>query len=163
MYLTASRLTADAFSPYGEIVEHQGQDVRHMLTNPFSVVRADMTMGFTVNALKHQPLERVRVRTVERHPHCAQTFIPMVESRHLVVVALSDPDGTLSIPTLRAFITNGRQGVSYRKAVWHFAFTAIDSDSEVAVMLGTTGNEDDTEYTELDDDILIALAAQERS
>ncbi|MBV7483137.1 ureidoglycolate lyase [Bordetella sp. BOR01] len=161
MYLTASKLNAEAFSPYGEVVEHRGQAVRNTLSNPFSSAGPDMAWGFSVNLLSRQALDRIRVRTLERHPYSAQTFIPLVPSRHVVVVGLSDHAGKLSIPTLRAFITNGRQGISYKTAVWHFAFTAIDSDSEVAVILGKTGRDDDTEYTELDKDALIVPDRQE--
>lgn len=157
MYLTASRLCADAFAPYGEVVEHRGQAIRHPLANPFASLRPGMTLGFTVNLLGRQPLDGIRVRTLERHPHSAQTFIPLVPSRHVIVVALSDERGQLDIPTLRAFVTNGRQGISYRNAVWHYAFTAIDSDSEVAVILGKTGRDDDTEYTQLDTEALIVF------
>src|SRR3546814_16497699 len=63
-------------------------------------------LGFSVNLLNRQPLDHIRVRTLERHPHPAQTFIPLVPSRHVIVVGLSDSDGKLSVPTLRAFITN---------------------------------------------------------
>jgi len=157
MYLSASTLNADAFSQYGEVVENCGGTAKQPLATPFSATRPGMTLGFTVNRLHHQPLDGIRVRTLERHPHSAQTFIPLIPSRHVVVVGLSGSDGVLALPTLRAFVTNGRQGVSYRTGVWHYAFTAIDTDSQVAVILGKTGRDDDTEYTELDRDALVVL------
>jgi len=157
LHLTARALSADAFSQYGEVVENRDAVARKPLSTPFGSVRPGMTLGFTVNRLQRQPLEGVRVRTLERHPHSAQTFIPLAPSRHMVVVGLSDASGALALPTLRAFVTNGRQGVSYKTGVWHFAFTAIDADSQVAVILGRTGRDDDTEYTELDQDALVVL------
>ncbi|AOB25338.1 ureidoglycolate lyase [Bordetella bronchiseptica] len=157
MYLSASTLSADAFSQYGEVVENRGDTAKRPLSTPFGSARPGVTLGFTVNRLHRQPLDGIRVRTLERHPHSAQTFIPLVPSRHVIVVGLSGPDGALALPTLRAFVTNGRQGVSYRTGVWHYAFTAIDTDSQVAVILGKTGRDDDTEYTELDQDALVVF------
>lgn len=149
MHLTTHLLTSEAFAPYGEVVEHQGNDVRRRLQLPFASQADTLHYGFTVNKLAHRPLADIVVDTLERHPHSAQTFIPMVTGRHLVVVALSDANGALNPQSLKAFLTNGRQGVVYRPSVWHYAFTAIDAPSEVAVILGRTGAPSDTEYTQL--------------
>jgi len=91
MYLSASTLSADAFSQYGEVVENRGDTAKRPLSTPFGSARQGVTLGFTVNRLHRQPLDGIRVRTLERHPHSAQTFIPLVPSRHVVVVGLSGP------------------------------------------------------------------------
>jgi ureidoglycolate lyase len=149
MHLITQALTSETFAPYGEVVEHQGSDIRRRLQLPFSIKAATLDYGVTVNKLPHRLVHDILVDTLERHTNSAQTFIPMVPGRHLVVVALSEPTGELSLRSLKAFITNGRQGVVYRPSVWHYAFTAIDAPSEVAVILGKTGQPSDTEYTRL--------------
>src|SRR5699024_12383690 len=53
----------------------------------------------------------------DRHPLGTQAFIPMEGEVFVVVVALGDDKPDLS--TLRAFITNGEQGVNYHRNVWH--------------------------------------------
>src|SRR3546814_52646 len=125
MYLTARKLNAEEFSLYGEVVEHRGKAVRNTLSNPFSAMKPGMALGFSVNLLNRQPLDHIRVRTLERHPYSAQTFIPLVPSRHVIVVGLSDHDGRLSLPSLRAFITNrseerrvGKECVSTCRSRW---------------------------------------------
>lgn len=149
MQLTPVALSAENFTLYGDVVEHRGSESRRVLRTPFSSASSDLRHRFTVNRLIRVDARTIQVKELERHPFSAQTFIPLSGSRHLVVVALSDAHGNLDPTTLQAFITNGHQGVSYRPAVWHFAFTAIDSDAQVAVILGLTGRENDTEYTTL--------------
>ncbi|STN26121.1 ureidoglycolate hydrolase [Escherichia coli] len=57
------------------------------------------------------------IHELERHPLGTQAFIPMKGEVFVVVVALGDDKPDLS--TLRAFITNGEQGVNYHRNVWH--------------------------------------------
>ncbi len=155
MQLIAVPLSIENFLEYGDVVEHRGTETRRMLNTPLEHSSLNLRLGFSVNRLTQSPPGAVQINTLERHPYSAQTFIPLIPSRHLVVVALSDDDGHLDPKTLKAFLTNGRQGVSYRAAVWHFAFTAIDTDSEVAVILGRTGGNDDTEYTTLHAEVIL--------
>ena len=58
-----------------------------------------------------------KVKFVERHQLSSQAFIPLGDNPFVVVVA---PRGdTVKVGDLRAFITNGRQGVNYHRGVWH--------------------------------------------
>jgi len=155
--LTPATLTVENFAPYGDVVEHYGNEPRRVLNTPFCAKSPGMQHRFTVNRLTRTASQTIRISQLERHPYSAQTFVPLSGTRHLVVVALSDKSDELDPATFRAFITNGRQGVSYRPAVWHFAFTAIDSDSQVAVILGLTGTDNDTEYTTLAQSASVSL------
>ncbi|NYT22894.1 ureidoglycolate lyase [Alcaligenaceae bacterium] len=150
MRLHPERLAGNVFEPYGEVIEHAGDAARHPVRIPFEVSRSDVRFGMTVNRLKHCADPVVHVDVLERHPHSPQSFIPLGgATRSLIVVARSADDGTLDLSTLRAFICAPGQGVVYRLAVWHYAFTSIDDNAEVAVILGRTGQDDDTEYTRL--------------
>ncbi|WP_176364635.1 ureidoglycolate lyase, partial [Escherichia coli] len=57
------------------------------------------------------------IHELERHPQGTQAFIPKKGEVFVVVVALGADQPDLS--TLRAFITNGEQGVIYHRNVWH--------------------------------------------
>lgn len=63
------------------------------------------------------------IHELERHPLGTQAFIPMKGEVFVVVVALGDDKPDLS--TLRAFITNGEQGVNYHRNVWHHPLFAL--------------------------------------
>lgn len=158
MRLYPQRLAGNLFEPYGEVIEHTGEAIRRPVGIPFAVPRSDVRFGMTVNRLKHCGDSIIHVDVLERHPHSPQTFIPLGgRTRSLVVVACSADDGTLDLSTLRAFICAPGQGVAYRLAVWHYAFTSLDDNVEVAVILGRTGQNDDTEYTRLQAPVQVVL------
>ncbi|MGB3422965.1 MAG: ureidoglycolate lyase [Castellaniella sp.] len=164
MRLHPQLLSDSAFAPYGEVIEHTGDAPRRPMAVPFDAPRADVHFGMTVNRLPHVDEPVIHVELLERHPHSPQTFIPLGGvTRSLVVVACSTPDGALDLSTLRAFICAPNQGVVYRLAVWHYAFTSIDSHTEVAVILGRTHQGDDTEYTRLQVPVEVMLQEVRRA
>ena len=64
------------------------------------------------------------IRMLERHPLGSQAFIPLLGHPFLVVVA---PLGDAPVPGhVRAFRSNGRQGVNYHRGVWHHPVLTIE-------------------------------------
>lgn len=69
---------------------------------------------------------------VERHPLGSQAFIPMQDTPWLVVVADA---GENPLPgSLRAFRASGRQGVNYRRGVWHHPILVLKPDQDFLVV-----------------------------
>ncbi|GAA5236962.1 ureidoglycolate lyase [Verticiella sediminum] len=125
-------LTADAFLPFGEVIETEGRPFHYI--NQQQVQRYDDLAEVDVLAqdgragisLAHaQPYcLPLRVQVLERHPLSSQAFIPLAGARFVVVVA---PVGErVEGHALRAFVTNGQQGVNYRRGVWHHVLLAVD-------------------------------------
>ena len=86
-----------------------------------------------VNIFRAKPWPSpVRIRDMERHPLSSQAFVPLTRTPFLVVVA-SATDG-LRPEQLRAFVTNGAQGVNYRRGVWHHALLALEADCDFLVI-----------------------------
>ena len=59
----------------------------------------------------------INVHLLERHPYGSQAFVPLDGQTFLVVVAA--PGDKLDPSTIKAFITDGKQGVNYHAGVWH--------------------------------------------
>jgi ureidoglycolate lyase len=97
---------------------------------------------------------------MESHPYSAQTFVPMQPGRCLVAVAFSGPDGKPDLSTLRAFVTEGGQGVSYRPNVWHYAFTSLDGPNEVVVIMGYSDRGGDTVIERLTQPVEISFSGE---
>ncbi len=80
----------------------------------------------------HFPLE---ITQLERHPHSAQTFIPLSHTHYLVVVAGSLEDGTPDLDSTRAFIAAPFQGVCFYRGTWHFGLSPLADHAEFFVVM----------------------------
>ncbi|WP_372614351.1 ureidoglycolate lyase, partial [Halomonas sp.] len=69
---------------------------------------------------------------LERHPLGSQAFMPLHEERFLVVVA--PPGDTIDPKQVRAFITDGCQGVNYRVGTWHAIQSVLEREGEFLVV-----------------------------
>lgn len=154
-------LTAETFAPYGDVVESSEQQVAAM--NAESFERFDDLCA--VEAFDgHVAISIARCRTIttlphtfdmiERHPHGSQAFVPLTPCRMLVVVAPAGEPAAAA--DLRAFVSNGRQGINYHRGTWHMPLIAFDAGQEFLIIdrVGDTPNCDlhylDEPFTLLD-------------
>lgn len=159
--LVAQPLTAEAFAPFGDVIDSRTSD--HFPINAgrtqrhHDLARVE-TLGDSAHTLVSifvsQPVDVPLVLPLlERHPLGSQAFVPMHEERFIVVVAPSgesiDPD------SVRAFVTDGRQGVNYRPGTWHAIQSVLEREGEFLVVdRGGDGNNCD----EYPIDIRVTLA-----
>ena len=123
--LVPQLLTRDAFAPFGDVIEavaNSPEVINYGNTKKWAdlaqVDTADAE-GRTAISLFEGSATRMplRVEALERHPLGTQAFIPLHGEPFLLLVARAG-----EVPKhgeVRAFITNGRQGVSYHKGTWH--------------------------------------------
>lgn len=140
LQLTVAPLTAEAFAPFGDVIETAGSSplsINEGTTERFhdlAGVDVDEKDGHPlINIFRGQPRPQpIEIKMVERHPLGSQAFIPLQESPWLVVVA---PVGeTVDIGALRAFRATGKQGVNYRRGVWHHPLLVLKPDQEFLVV-----------------------------
>ena len=121
-------LTAEAFSPFGDVLEAAGKPDRIINRGAcgrwHDLARLDMIDGRAGISLFRAGLCQLpfQLEMMERHPEGSQAFLPMGLDPFLVVVA-HDEDGRPGRP--RAFVTRPGQGVNYRRAVWHGVLTPL--------------------------------------
>lgn len=143
--LTTEPLTADAFAPFGDLIEVQGE--------PFKVInqgkcgrfhdlaKLDFNGGRAGLSLFSSEIAAfpVAVQMVERHPDGSQAFIPMSETGFLVVVA-PDEDGVPGTP--RAFVAAPGQAINFHRGTWHGVLTPLSEPGLFAVVdrIGTGDN-----------------------
>ena len=137
--LTPEPLTAQAFAPFGSVIEasdaaakldiNQGHAVRYD-----RLAEIDVTDGggiAIVSLFRARPLAELVLRTFERHPLGSQSFVPLSGRPYLVAVA---PAGDFDPAAIRLFRAEGNQGVHYNKGVWHHFLLVLNADSDFLVV-----------------------------
>jgi len=148
--IIAEPLTADAFRPFGDVIEAAGD--ADMIINDGRCERFhDLARLSYDGGTAGVSLFRTRavdvpctVALMERHPLGSQTFMPMSAAPFLVVVA---PDDAGKPGQPRAFLTRPHQGVSYLENVWHAPLLALEDGAIFTVIDRIGGGNNLEEYT----------------
>ncbi len=127
-------LTAEAFAPYGEVLEATG-DFRlinaGLCRRHHDRARLDFGLGGRAGISVFKAELRAlpyAFDLIERHPEGSQAFLPMSADPFLVIVA----DGPDATP--RAFLTDGAQGINLRRGTWHGVLTPLSGPGLFAVV-----------------------------
>jgi len=129
--LAIEPLTAAGFTPFGGVIDADPARREAMNGGTFErfndLARVDVDPGRTrvgiARALRATPLPHT-FDLVERHPLGSQAFVPLGPFAFVVVVA--QPGESVRPEELRAFITDGTQGVNYARGVWHMPLVALE-------------------------------------
>jgi ureidoglycolate lyase len=137
--LAVEALTRVAFAPFGDVIESEGRG--HYPINAGTAERYHDLATVDVGAAGGRPLISLcraqpvglplTLRLMERHPLSSQAFIPLSGTPFLIVVA---PAGELGIEGIRAFRSNGRQGINYSAGTWHHPLIALELVSDFLVV-----------------------------
>lgn len=145
--LKAEPLTAEAFAPFGDVIDTRIADwfpINAGRTRRYHDLARVETLGEEARALisifVSQPVEiPLELDFLERHPLGSQAFMPLHEERFVVVVA--PPGDEIERDSVRAFVTDGRQGVNYRAGIWHAIQSVLEKEGEFLVVdRGGEGN-----------------------
>jgi ureidoglycolate lyase len=137
--LTPEPLTAEAFAPFGSVIQacddavkldiNQGHAIRYD-----RLAEVDVADGGGVGAIslfRARPLGELVLKIFERHPLGSQSFVPLSGRPYLVAVA---PVGDFDVAGVRLFRAEAHQGVHYRKGVWHHFLLVLDAESDFLVV-----------------------------
>ena len=145
--LKTEPLTAEAFAPFGDVM-----DARTSASFPINAGRTQRhhdlakveTLGENahtlINIFVSQPVTLpLELTFLERHPQGSQAFMPLHQERFIIVVA--PPGEHINPDEVRAFVTDGRQGVNYRAGTWHAIQSVLEREGEFLVVdRGGDGN-----------------------
>jgi ureidoglycolate lyase len=139
--LTIEPLTAEAFWPFGDVIE-ASDAARHFTINEgFAERYHDLAPVDTateggrtlVSIFKARPRSfPMAITVMERHPLGSQAFVALSSSPFLVVVAA--PGAAPRPKDIRCFLVAARQGVNYARGTWHHPLIAIDAPGDFLVI-----------------------------
>ena len=139
-HISPAPLTRRDFAPFGDVIETAGAERRVINAGSTArfhdLARVDVAAhgGYPlINVFRAQPLPLpLTISLLEQHPLGSQAFIPLHTAPFLIVVA---PAGSEPRPAeLRAFVTDGRQGVNYGRGVWHHPVIAMTRETDFVVV-----------------------------
>ncbi len=137
--LTVQPLTAEAFAPFGQVIEKTGSH-SFLINNGncrrhHDLARADVTgdaaaVGISIFSGQPYALPHV-LDMVERHPLGSQAFYPLGDQNWLVIVC-QDNQGAPVDP--QVFLASADQGINLNRGVWHGVLTPLVEASDFLVV-----------------------------
>jgi ureidoglycolate lyase len=153
-------LTRERFAPYGDVIETSRESSDAMNEARFErfddLCRIDLIndgrIAVSIARCRTPTSLPLRLDMVERHPLGSQAFVPL--SRCKMVIVVAPPEESVDASALRAFVTNGRQGINYHRGTWHMPLIAFEASQEYLI-IDRGGEEPNCDMHTLDDPILL--------
>nr|WP_213004060.1 ureidoglycolate lyase [Parahaliea maris] len=165
--LYAQPLTADAFAPYGDVIEASASREHFPInygrtTRYHALAQAELSGeedAAIISIFRSQPVALpFRAEVMERHPRGSQAFMPLSANPYLVAVA---PPGPFDVNAVTLFVAAPGQGVNYRRGTWHHYSLALNGASDFLVV-DRQGPGDNCDEVALEPSLEFALAPDSR-
>ena len=153
-------LTRERFAPYGDVIETSRESSDAMNEARFErfddLCRIDLIddgrIAVSIARCRTPTSLPLRLDMVERHPLGSQAFVPL--SRCKMVIVVAPPGESVDASALRAFVSNGRQGINYHRGTWHMPLIAFEAGQEYLI-IDRGGEDPNCDMHTLDDPILL--------
>lgn len=136
-------LTQENFSAFGDVIEKENHDffsINQGLTQRYHALSVAQITGDHV-ALGMSIFHNLcatqipfKIDMLERHPHGSQSFIPLQQQKFIIIVALPLDQKQPNEQQIYAFLSNGKQGVTYHQGVWHHPLISLEAKSDFLVV-----------------------------
>ena len=169
--IIVKKLTHTDFKGYGEVIEvsdrcesitiNDGYATRYQDLAAVDVSQAEGRPLINIFRGRPRPLP-LKIHMMEHHPLGSQAFIPLSNQPFVVVVA--PPGENVGPDNLRAFITNGHQGVNYARGVWHFPLLVLGVKEQDFIVIdrGGQGNNCEEQHFKQEEICVLRLKKNNR-
>jgi len=133
-------LTAEAFRPYGTVVDTG--ETSPVLINDGNTQKFDNLLPLDCEHQDGRDAVHIyrsiarglplTVHGLERHPLGSQAFWPLSNRPYIVVVA--PPDPSLDESAICAFLAQGSQAIQYHRGTWHHYQISLETESDYLVL-----------------------------
>ena len=156
MKIVVRPMNAEAFAPFGQVLESPGETNRLDHAAAAANLRSDAKINVCVVRASPATLP-LKVTDMERHAFSSQAFFPLNVEKYLVMVAPAADQNTPDITRLQAFAVAGHQGVNYNAGTWHHPLATLGQAGEFAVLMWEDGGERDTDWSKVAEDVTVVL------
>jgi len=134
-------LTEESFSPFGDVLEaapHRrqesinGGDTLKFLDQSRVVARGGDGVAISIFRAQRSSALPFRVEVLERHPNGSQAFMPL--DRRPFVVIVGEVEDATRVKSIKAFLSNGNQGINLRPGTWHHHLITFHEGQEFLVV-----------------------------
>lgn len=149
MIIKPQPLTAEAFKPFGQVIETGGKTpvmINDGTTERYhALAGVDVGEGGAIISIFRGTRRPLEIKMLERHPLGSQAFYPIENTKWLVVVSQAERPGSGDV---EAFIASGQQGVQYAKNVWHHPLLVLHDQQDFLVVdrEGAGGNLEEVSF-----------------
>jgi ureidoglycolate lyase len=159
MIIKPEPLRADAFAPFGDVLEAPRDPGRNFFGDGLANRRPDATPSLAVACVPPLSVLPLVATRMERHEFSSQSFLALDVARWLVIVAPKAADGRPDVARARAFLAGPGQGVTYRVDTWHHPLTVLDREARFAVLIWLARSPTDEEFITLDRPFTVEVPA----
>lgn len=145
MELIARPLFAEAFLPFGEVLEAPVGPGQSFFNAALGNLRPGASPNLRIINVLPTALP-LKANLLERHEFSSQTFLPLEVNRVLIVVAPHASEGGPDVKRAQAFLASAGQGFTYRPNTWHRGLTALDQSARIAVFMWCDGTAADEQF-----------------
>lgn len=129
--LPAEQLTAENFAPFGEVIEIGHRDsvtsADGFLETYLDLAQIDVATREgrpQLNLLRATPRKLpLQIQSLERYHMATRTIMPLLFYPFMIIVA--PPGSTVDTSALRAFVSDGQQGVNINRGIWQHPLIAL--------------------------------------
>lgn len=152
--LLVEPLTRSSFSGFGDVIDTTGRSFpinggRVKRIHELGTVDCSDGQGRGIISIFQTTGATLpdRIFLLERHPISSQAFIPLTNTPMIVVV--SSPSERPTAKSIRAFRTDGTQGVNYARGTWHHPLIALGAGQFLVIDRTGPGTAFDQDYEEV--------------
>jgi len=159
MVIMPEPLRAEAFAPFGDVLDGPAAPGRRFFANGLANRRPGATPSLAVACVPPLASLPLMATRMERHEFSSQSFLALDVARWLVIVAPKAADGRPDTARARAFLAGPGQGVTYRLDTWHHPLTVLDRQARFAVLIWLEHSQTDEEFVKLDKPFTVDVSA----
>ena len=156
MKIAVRPISAEAFAPFGQVLESPGEGNRLDHAAAAANLRGEAEINVCV--VRALPLALPhKITDMERHAFSSQAFFPLNVERYIVMVAPPADDESPDMSGLKAFSVSGQQAINYSAGTWHHPLGTLGGPGEFAVLMWEDGGDRDTDWSKVSDDVTVVL------